>query len=257
MPSTVLDILKSAALRLGARQLGEELTGNEAQEMLTAWSQLIESENTRRNTLFTERQDTYTLTPGQQAYTLGTDPNGTAPNNVGSLSAVRPNRVTAANLALISSPEYDIPLEVMEDAAAWSDISYKTLVALPRVLYRDSGYPFDTWYIYPVPDQAYKINVWSWQQLTEDLALTDYVSFPQGYERFWITKLAIECGPIFGIEPSPSLKETAWEAERNVRSANSRSPRMRQDPALMSRNKRSGPDSLSALRNYMTGGGLL
>lgn len=78
MPArTLLDIVTSAAQAINAIPLGELLSSEEAQQLLTVWQQLIDSSSLESANVHTVREDSYLLTPGENEYTLGFDP--TAP----------------------------------------------------------------------------------------------------------------------------------------------------------------------------------
>lgn len=242
MASLVLDIINAAALQIGAVQSGETLSGQEAQDILNTWQRLISSSNTLSNTVYSTRTDTYTLTPGTQSYTLGTDPSTSA---VGTLSPVRPARITGINLVMSGNgtPVY-IPLRSL-DVDEWAAITVPAIPGIPHAYYADYEYPYCGLYFYSLPSLAYQVVVYSWQGLTQVVNLSDTVMFPDGYERFWISKLAIEISPMFGLMPSPTLLGIAQESEANIRSLNSRSPLLKSDPSLYGGRRKGGYNWIS------------
>lgn len=237
---TVQDILTRAALNIGAVQANETLDTFESTDILAAWNALIASNSIQRASVFNVSKDAYTLTPGVQAYTLGTG---------GSISAVRPVRITGVNvLVTAGSTQTKTPLLRMDDDE-WRELPVSIGQGTPQRYYHDRAYPLSTLSFYVTPDHAYGVEVYSWAKLSQQVNLTDTVSFPEGYERFWVLKLAVEIAPMFSKEPSPTLLALMAEAEQAVKSLNRRSPRLISDPAVLHRGGRN--------YNFKTGTGLL
>jgi hypothetical protein len=98
---TVLDLIADSALTIGAVQLGEPLTANECTVGQNTLNRMIEAMSLSRANIFVERQDTYTLTSGQQTYTFGLDPNATVLTITGGTNAVS---------AVLTVPSHGIPV---------------------------------------------------------------------------------------------------------------------------------------------------
>lgn len=125
------------------------------------------------------------------------------------------------------------------DAREYYDRSLTDLVAPPRSFYPDGDAPITTVKVYPVPDANYTLEITSSQSLEYPFTIDDELEFADGYERYWVTALAIESGPLFDLDPSATLIRNADEAKRAVKSVNQRSSNMKGDPALV-RNPISG-----------------
>lgn len=121
----------------------------------------------------------------------------------------------------------------------YDDRGLSDLVAPPRSYYPDSGAPITTVELYPIPDANYTLEISTAQSLEYPFTIDDELEFADGYERYWVTGLAIETGPIFDLDPSATLIRNYEEAKRYVKSPNSRSPNLKGDPALV-RNPMSG-----------------
>jgi hypothetical protein len=300
----VSDIAKKAALAIGAVQLGENLTADESDIILSTFQQLLDSAGLERANIHTIRQDEYLLIGGQNEYTLGYDPtanslgitaatNATAavltldaPHGItvgqtcsvfiqngagnwqavnggqiataltattlsipvnstgfgaltgpgislqvaGTWNFVRPVEITAVNLVLDTNVFREVRVI---DAEQYADIRFLDVNAPSTRLYNDNNAPVSTVRLYPTPDQAYSVIVYSLQGLPAVLSLDQQVVFAQGYERYWVTQLAIEIAPLFGLDPSATLIRNADRAESAVKSRNRRSPRLLSDASLV------------------------
>ena len=98
---TVLDLISDSALTIGSVQLGEPLTANECTVGQNTLNRMIEAMSLSRANIFVERQDTYTLTSGQQTYTFGLDPNAAV------LTITAASNATAA---VFTVPGHGIPV---------------------------------------------------------------------------------------------------------------------------------------------------
>jgi hypothetical protein len=148
----------------------------------------------------------------------------------GEWSFTRPTKITRINLDWNSN---FVTHMTPADANQYGDISIPNLFAPPQRWYDDEDSPLSKLYFYPKPNRDYTAVVYSEQALEKPLALTDQVVFAQGYERYWVSTLAIEVAPKLGAKPSPTLLGIAADAASKVMGKNRRSPALVSDSALV------------------------
>ncbi len=69
-----------------------------------------------------------------------------------------------------------------------------------------------TLYLYPTPDQAYTVHAMGRLPLGVALTLDSTLVFPPGYEHAVVRNLAVTLCDFFGIDPKPSLVQSAINA---------------------------------------------
>ena len=160
-PVSASDLITEALEELRAMTAGDALNATDAAKGLSCLNRQIDTYNIGKGNLFAERLDTYTLTIGKQKYTVGTDPAGVL---VADLTGPRPVRLSRANL-LLSSASNTVrrKINLFTDEQWWSKAA-QNIAGLPLDLYNDRGNPLSTWWFYMVPDKAYVIETYSWQQ---------------------------------------------------------------------------------------------
>jgi hypothetical protein len=163
---TAWDLIYRALREVGRIRPGVTPNPETLVDGLACFNGMVDAQNINRGNIFTERSDLYTLTIGQQAYTIGIDPTGQTTAN---FSVVRPIRLTRVNVLLpATGPNGPIYRKVkIRTAAQWGARQYRRVESIPFEIYPDYADPLSTWLFYPYPDQAYQIEVWSWQQAAQ------------------------------------------------------------------------------------------
>ncbi len=232
MPSlTVLDLITEALEEIGASAAGEPLSTADQTKALAVLKRLVLSSNINRGNIATLRIDQWTLVSGQQTYTIGIDP--AAVPVVANFVAVRPNKIERANVLLQAGGTIVRRKLNLLDDDQWAAKAFQAIDSIPLELYNDMAYPLSTYYFYPIPDQAYVIETYTWQQFAQ-AAVTDVLAIPEGYYEFWLYSCAIRlCGP-FGRTPNPTTIETYNQVRSDVMALNTPSPRIRSDAGLES-----------------------
>lgn len=225
MLATARELIADALTMLMVYSPDIVLTAEENNQALRTLNMLIESLANEPITLNTVTKEDFTLTGGQGSYTFGTG---------GTLNSTRPIKINAVTTAITGTAgNIDFPVALIEydDYAA---IKLKTLQTnYPQYCYADGGYPFNTLYFYPVPSSAIPVTIYSNKQLSEFTDSTVQVTFPQGYYRFLVAKLAIDLAPSYQIQASQNIIDIANAAKRALSLTNAKPLTMQTDPALM------------------------
>jgi hypothetical protein len=131
------------------------------------------------------------------------------------------------------APQYDIgftpttlsiPLRKVDDDD-YSSIGIRGLTSTyPTVWYDDGDFPLRNIYFWPVPAQAWAVELWLWEPLDQSVDLDAELNLPPGYERYLRYKLAAEIAAEFGKEVPPLVMQNLQEAENNIKRINQQTP---------------------------------
>tara|TARA_R100001086_G_scaffold250077_1_gene193283 strand:- start:973 stop:1677 length:705 start_codon:yes stop_codon:yes gene_type:complete len=218
---TGLQLVSAILRKLEVLASGEVPSGDEASDTLSAVNLLLSGWSNEELTIFQTVEEAFTLTAGDDSYTIGSG---------GDFDTSRPQSILKAAIRSGSgSNQTDYPVEVRE-INDWAMIpSKKVQSSIPWELYQNGGYPLKTIQLYPVPSEANALVLWSKKPLTEITSLSTTLSFPPGYERALIYNGAIEAAPEFGREPSAAVVKIARESLATIKSKNVKPARLETD----------------------------
>jgi hypothetical protein len=154
-----------------------------------------------------------TASPGAQqiAYTIP-----------GDLKMIRPTRVNSAFTRITSSGTSSLDYTMTSITTdQYASIGLKTLPG-PWAKYfaYNETFPLGTLYLYPNPQSAGELHLWTDDLLQTFASLTTQVSLPPGYVRALKLNLAVELAPEYGKTISPVLAAMAKEAKDLVKGLN-------------------------------------
>lgn len=197
---TALQLIESAALKLGAIESGEALTADEAADSLSALNSMLEFWSTNSLLVYQIVQNSHSWASGNASRTIGTS---------GDFNTTRPLRIEEGTY-FRDSFNLDLPVKILRDRAAYDAISLKsTQSTYPEYLFYDPAYPLGVLYAYPVPSSALTLRLNSWQTLQNFAALTTDLALPPGYQYTIENNLACELEPIFGVPVPPRVERNA------------------------------------------------
>jgi len=107
----------------------------------------------------------------------------------------------------------------------------------PLLVSYQTTYPLGTLFVYPNPQQAGEVHLWTDVVLTQFLTLTQTISLPQGYSRALKKLLAVELAPEYGKTPGIELMRQVKEARDFIKAMNETPvKKLRYDRALVRAN---------------------
>lgn len=113
-----------------------------------------------------------------------------------------------------------LPL-MLANYSQYSDLTVRAIQSTwPTQVYDNGAYPVRELSFWPVPQNAYAVELWLWKPLATYDSLDDELNLPPGYERYLVLKLAMEMAPEFGKTVTETLKATLQEAENAVKTLN-------------------------------------
>lgn len=122
----------------------------------------------------------------------------------------------------------------------YNEIGYKGVPGpWPYLVCYQPTYPYGTLWVYPNPQVAGQVYLWTDVVLANFTSLTQTISLPQGYARSLKKLLTLELCPEYGKVPTQEMLRQAHEARTLIRNLNmSPVKKMRYDSAIMSGNGR-------------------
>ena len=182
-PLTGEDLVYTAYRLAGILQRpGGGYSLSEGADGLSALNGLLGGWAAQRYTIMALLQSSFVLTANQQDYVIGTDTSLVTPD----IAIPRPPRIQAAGLIFTNvTPNVETPLKIFHDQE-WEAVSPKGLT---------SSIPWGLWYrammpakgnnglitIWPVPQTAWTINLYTQNVLQQIYALTQTMYMPPEY----------------------------------------------------------------------------
>lgn len=248
MQLTARQIVTTALRLIGVSSAEEPLSPDMAESALDALNALIDSRATERLLIPTRPKLPLTLIPGQQSYTWGQVAGETTPADIPSPA---PLSLEMCLLNIGGAPEQEWPLTILDQAAYEEGILLKTFsTTYPEMVYVEQSQPYARLWVWPVPDTAYTLQLFPWPALPWYPQLDSSVDWPNGYLRMFQYALAVDLGPQYGVEASPTVQRIAAEAERSIYPLNATV-----EPLDLWVGRRGGGSGLTLPRGFLTGRG--
>lgn len=225
--STVADLIQDALLELGILDPVETLSAQEANIALRWLNRMIGQWNSEGLMIYTVDRQVFSLTVGQQSYTMGPG---------GNFNVARPVFVKMASVQnpALTQP-VEIALQILTDEE-WRGMAVKnTPGTFPTCMWANGNVPLNTLYFWPIPQSVYEVVLYTWGQTSAFSAVTDTVVFPPGYEEAIVTNLAVRLASGYSKQPSPDLVNRAMQAKALIESFNLEPLFTSADSALLSR----------------------
>lgn len=246
MQTTFIQLATDAFLALGV--VGEENapTNGQMQLALRCFNRLIDAWQTDRLLLYSLSRTVVPLVADQASYTVG---------DGGDIDIPRPTTMqdNGSNVAYIDttqSPECEIGLTQLTDDAYQGIVQKELGSTYPTAFYYNPTYtpadPYGTLHLWPVPNVGTLELVLYTPKQYGTYAVTDTLSFPQGYERFLVSNLAMELTIWYpAVRASDDLQRVARESKGDVERMNTRMVELSVDAALL---------PVPRISNFYTGG---
>lgn len=227
----VNDLITRGMFDLGLLQEGEVPTAQQALDGFNALNDWIDSLGPDTLTIYTVTRTTWTITTAA-SYSVGTG------GDINIARPISPDRIE--NIGYVNN-NFPTPVEIQlgpcltEDAYALIPIKTYS-VPYPTNFYYSPTFPYGTLIPFPIPSSAGLLGViYTKTAISEFTALTQTVSVPPGYRRFFRSQLAMELAPVFDVQPSAALVRIASLSEQAVKTGNVRPMDMTSDAANLFR----------------------
>ena len=231
------DYINDALTDLGVLLIGQSANSDLLNAGLRSLNQMLEQWLLQQFLLPGCNPRVYTLTGGQQIYTIG--PNGA------NLTDERPTRIDEANIILNTvNPVVRQPLRII-DEDRWAAIRVQQIpFAIPLELWYPRDFDpvlgFGTIYLWPGPLSSYQLELFTWNQISQFADLTTQYTFPPGYSEFIRKSLALKLYPqmraYFKVPIDPEvlgeIKSEREAARDTIEQYNLKTPVLKGDPAF-------------------------
>lgn len=210
------DIIRSAFKLIGV--LGESEAGSAAMinDGLSRLNDLVDAWGAERLTIYTTDRNVYTLTSGQQTYTIGPGAD---------FNQARPMWIPYAGF--ISQVTQPYPLETplsIWTIQQWAGIPTKTgiFTTIPEGIYYDGGFPLGKISFWPIfqTGGAGQVALYTPTALTGFNDLVTQHTFPPAYMRALRYNLAVELAPEFGRPIMPEVTKMAGDFLQKLKHEN-------------------------------------
>jgi len=209
---TAGDLIRTAAIKLGALASGESLGAGEAIDGLNVLNSMLDSWATDGFHVYQIVQNGYSWASGNQSRTIGSG---------GNFDTTRPTKIDSAFFR--DSNNYDYPVAITNDRRTYDAIADKAdQSSYPQALFYDPAYPLGVLYAYPVPSQTLTLYLKSWQILQSFSALTTALDLPPGYQWLIEHSLAVQLQSVFALPVPAQVEAEANKALRRMQRLNHR-----------------------------------
>jgi hypothetical protein len=200
MASLVSDIIADALFYINAYGPGQTVSTDDQTFGLRVVNRVLDGWSARKLSPIGIKQGTYALS-GAGSYTYG-------PAMVWA-ATVRPIKVKAAATVAANGVQKEARVVTAEQWAGMADLT-RTGIYIED-LYWDGGWPTGIVYVTPKPT-AGSCLLWTYEQITAFVNLTDAVALPLGYERALVIAFALELCLPFGRPIPEGLPQLAQQA---------------------------------------------
>lgn len=238
---TAQDICRQAMLDAGVLGAGAPIPGDHAQDIVNKLNRILDNLNCEERFSYATIQTAYTIIANHNPTLIG--PTG----DVGFVQAQRPIDIDRASIIDTAvTPNVYIPCDVVSYRwqAAQSVPGVSSIFSIK--LFYEQDWPNGKINLWPIPTQAYKLNLWT-RTILSQLLLTDTFSLPPGYWDAVTLTLAEDLCPMFDQAPSQLLMDKARQARARVMDNNLSIPKIATRDAGMQ-----GTDRRQTF-NYQTG----
>lgn len=168
-------IIGEAFSELNVLMPGASIPDGPGQLALSKLQQILDNWNAERDKVWAEVFLSGTLTPSLSPHTIG--PTGTF------AQAIRPVSIEGCSLNLNNTtPNVYVPIDLI-DSQIYEALSVPGIsTSIPTAVYYETDWPNGKLFFYPIPNTAYGVRFRLRTLLTADVALTDNLDMPPGYQ---------------------------------------------------------------------------
>ena len=212
--ATGADLVRASLMEIGVQD-PLEATDSALQTLgLEKVNRIINDWNADHGATYVEEFASHTLTPSLNPHTIGSS--GTF------VVTQRPVSIEWANI-VVSGIRYPVSIE---DAQWYANLGDRTVeTSIPTSLYYAPGWPNGSLYLYPVPDAANSLELWT-RAVLASLTAAGTISLPPAYENALMLTLAESLTNPLTVPMPQALPAQAREARGRVWSNNITVPKL-------------------------------
>lgn len=230
---TVLDVITESLQLLQVYASSEQVTSADANLGMFVLQDMMDDWSNQSLATYEVLEQSATLVPGQQSYTIGPG---------GNFDMTRPIRILTdpgtAYVQDFNGNNYYMAVVPRDKWNLYGNRSIQIVSDFPDTLFYDPQFPLGIINVLPVPTIAYTMFWDSYLQFGNFLSLTQVVSLPPGYNRAIKTNLAVCLKPYFKTAAiDPLIVKEAADRLGNIKRSNMRENVAVMEPELVSRSQ--------------------
>lgn len=209
--ATARDVIKRSLRLIGAIASSETPSGAEMADALSTLNAMLDSWSTENLIIYSKTTEKFQLVTGTNTYTIGPG---------GDFDTTRPIELISAAIedqSASPSVEYCVDILTFEE---WADIRVKNLDGLPTKLFYNPESPLGVITLWPKPDTADKLVLYSLKPLGGFANASDDVELPPGYELALSYNLAVLIAPEYNKAASVDVVNSALNLKANIKRKN-------------------------------------
>jgi hypothetical protein len=226
--TTAKKLMERALRLIGAIGVGEELEAAEVADALEGLNAMLDAWNAEELSIYAYQREAWTLIVNQQEYEIGPG---------GSMDTARPPSIpqgTAFIEDTSQSPTVEYELRVYDNVSEWGREMQKNSSAIqPYALYYEPKWPLGLIHLYPKPDAADNLVLYTPIQFLQLTSGIQPVSLPPGYAEAIAFNLALRIAPEYNRSVSAEVAAGAASALATIKMKNVRPAVMRCDDAIV------------------------
>lgn len=212
--------------------LAENELTNPTQDQRTTgfdtFNQMLAQWGTNRLMFPSSSEDIYTLTEGTASYSIGEG------------GDIDTKRIIEIHSAYVRRTDYfDGPVDVDMSQKDYFGKSDKTTRGIPQEIYHQRTYPLSNIFLYPAPDFAYELHLFSRKHVAPIATLRTEIPLPLEYDEAMIYGLAVRLAAKLDTRLKDSTVGIASRSMKNIEEINTPStPNAQFESALTRRMRR-------------------
>ena len=213
MPEVKARQICETALRLlGVSAAEQPVSADMSDSALDALNTLIDGWATERLLTYTRPKIPLVLVPGRGVYTWGVS------TPAADIPREPPVRLELALLTVEdTAPGLEWEVEIFTQSEYEASVWLKGMESTyPSMLYLEAAQPVARLHVWPVPQMAYTLQLLPWTAHAPYEHWDHAISWPNGYLVAFQMNLAVELGPQYGVEASPTVQRRAEESKRAI-----------------------------------------
>lgn len=209
MQTTVLELIRAALNTTNVLFDGEDPDANTAKAALFQLNSMLDTWTADSLAVYAERNDLFTLVPGQAIYTVGSTGDWVMP---------RPVEIVAAQTRISSTIEY--PLQIVSNDE-YNAIRVKGLTnSIQYVMGVQYSYPNAVVSFYPTPSTNNPVRITSRIHFASLSNMTEIVDLPPGYQEAIVYNLAHRIATSMNKPLSQAAEEMRISSMMRIKSNN-------------------------------------
>lgn len=212
------DLIKLALKMTGTVGVGQTPLSEDMNDAFAVLNMMLGQWN-RRRWLVYHLVELTKVSTGALSYSVGPAGAFDTPRLVG---------IEAAFIRLLNnaSPnQVDFQLQILTSYEDYAAIPIKSQAGFPQIAFLDTGVPFGTLYVWPVPASGlYEIHLVVRAALAGFDKISDDVDLPNEYQEAILYNLAARLRPAYALPPDPSITALALSSLNTIRVSNVQIP---------------------------------